>query len=259
MKTKLFLPILLGLAVSAAALNAQTLNYTQGHADLTFIYDDDADAWSTTLRARSSNPPAVINGLVQGSAEAPGDRVDYAFDTLNVFVPAAATVSRPAGAEWDFTGVAAGEDLFLLPATAAEAINFGSPYFGIRPDIGAGTLFNDQFVLWVTQVDGPGEVSVWSRISIPGAAPSVQYATATNQLSALQSSTGHQHMNWGFSAAGDYAVTFAFAGLLPDGETLTSLGTTTVNFTVIPEPATVALLAGLGVAGIALLLRRRRG
>jgi surface-anchored protein len=66
----------------------------------------------------------------------------------------------------------------------------------------------------------------------------------------------HRHVNWAFSAPGDYTVTFEASGILQAGSQFTDSGPVDYFFHVeaVPEPGTLALL---GLGGAMLLLRRR--
>jgi surface-anchored protein len=81
--------------------------------------------------------------------------------------------------------------------------------------------------------------------------PSALFNTADNELTGtLNNIWTHQHRNWGFSEYGEYSVVLNLTGVGGAYGDTASIGSTTLNFNVIPEPSTLALvLMGLGFGG----------
>lgn len=139
---------------------------------------------------------------------------EYEPDGALFSVPAAARTTRPAGSEFDFLGVAAGEDYYRLPATQNPEL----VYLGIgTEEIEEGTFVGGGLTVTLKAVNGPGHLSLW-RSDILG--PVVSWSTvdgiaADDAFTILEGS--HEHYNWGFSAKGRYEVTLEARGVLVDG------------------------------------------
>ena len=129
--------------------------------------------------------------------------------------------------------------------------------FGIRPRLWdeEGDLF-DSFTMTLADISGPGEFALFAPHPIFGTTV-FAYNTADNVVSYDWEPWGHEHWHWGFTVIGDYELVFDFHAQFPD-ERMTAAGSKTVNFEVIPEPATMALLAGIGIFGVVLWSRSRR-
>jgi surface-anchored protein len=84
---------------------------------------------------------------------------------------------------------------------------------------------------------------------------SAMFDTATNESTAQFGNYEHLHRNWGFSDYGNYSLAFDLQGVGGVYGDTASIGSTTVNFEVVPEPSTYALLAT--ALGLGALLRRR--
>jgi surface-anchored protein len=177
---------------------------------------------------------------------------EFAADAAVALVPLASGLNRPAGPQWDFTGVNAGQTIYVLPQTQNPSLVF----------LGMATEESDASALvpWDPDGAGPRGSGIWTRlnlVSVSGpngsAAPGAVSIWQTDGFGSLNVSVassdgvsdadavflqgfGHAHYNYGFSAPGIYDVTFA------------------ATTAIVPEPATAGLLAAFG----GLLLRRRR-
>lgn len=78
--------------------------------------------------------------------------------------------------------------------------------------------------------------------------------SAPNSFSLIDGS--HAHYAWAFTRPGDYVVHLALDGSI--GGVAVPSGTLDVRFTVIPEPASFAVLSGLACAAAGALRRRPR-
>ncbi|MBM4361321.1 MAG: choice-of-anchor M domain-containing protein, partial [Deltaproteobacteria bacterium] len=123
-------------------------------------------------------------------------------------------------AEWDAVGVAQGEAFWFLPQTALAAV----PWFGIAPEgVPAATFEADQVevVLVGTAMPADASFASWSTGSF--GAPSFLFATSAGIDSSKRIAASHDHVNWGFSRAGTYWLTFvARATRLSDGAPVVS-------------------------------------
>lgn len=182
------------LAVLAAALlsaslsgHAQTWLY-QGHTDIGIDYDDSVDEWDLHIHDEvhdvEYSPPT--NGLL--------------------IVKSDAHSTVPSGPEWSFLG-APGSDVWTLPKVQDPNLLFLG--FGAE-EIADGTFTNDQFTIALTGFSGPGNLVIYDLDTFGN--PEVWFNTADG-LSGADARTlpsgVHSHINWAFSAPGDYTVTFS--------------------------------------------------
>lgn len=134
-------------------------------------------------------------------------------------VKAAAKGNRPAGSQFDFIGVAAGQPYWRLPKSQNPALLFLS--------IGTEELAPADFgstITWslisVTGSGGgpaPGVFSMWDVDDFAALVPlmsSLPGAGTPNSL--LVSAGGHYHYNYGFTAPGLYNVAFAATATLSE-------------------------------------------
>ncbi len=240
-----------------AVLSGQSIVHNAGPGDLTFFYDSAGDSFDVVFRSKSgteatgltdeyAGPPGGVGGPGPGQA-------DWNFSTLLVNLTAPPRVS------------VGGIDYFVSPASGSEyEDSSGEPDLGLRfrfREDDAGTVI-DQFSSFNVTLD-------WEASMRPEGAefvlfgfdeldqPDIRYQTTESQLAYDWSVWGHDHWHWGFSEPGSYSLVFDFRGELPGGG-FSDTGTATVDFEVIPEPATVALLIGLGAFGV-VSFRRLRG
>jgi len=128
---------------------------------------------------------------------------------------------RPAGSEWDFTGVAAGEPIYIFPQASPGSVlwpSFSSDQTPLSA-FAAYSITNDLRVppaptRWVTYHllnvrywgDGTGHFSIWNS-SIAGSLIWMSTADGIGSNdSFLMEVGGHIHMNWGFSDIGWYEI-----------------------------------------------------
>jgi len=209
--------------------------YTTEHVDLALRYPGVSpqfpSGWELYFNDRDDNSTAPLAGTV-----------------VSVLEDAAAT--RPAGSQWDFLGVAAGQPVFILPQSQDATLVF----LGIGAEQVAPGSVTGSMQLSLASVTGPGQFSLYQA---SGQTLIVSMASANGITPA--DSVGvpidsHIHYNWAFTAPGQYTLGFRING------TPTSVGQPVlsevfnVQFSVVPEPGVVSLLAGAGV----LALRRKR-
>ncbi len=176
-----------------------------------------------------------------------------------------ALTTRPAGAQFDFIGVPAGEPIFRVwEDPFSNPIN--TPWFGIAAeDIPANTFKSytetDARVSgfgnrpWVTislvSFSGPGDFSIWRDNGTVWMATS-NGVDASDKF--IFPSGSHVHQNWAFTQSGVYQLGVKASAFLPNGDLLSSeVATYTVN--VVPEPAS---MVALGLGAVALIRRRRK-
>jgi len=121
----------------------------------------------------------------------------------------------------------AGADVWILPQTQRPDILWlGWETQGISP----GVLQGNQLTWRVTGVDGPGDFSVFTVGAF--GAPTVIFNSADGLPDSRVVPTGvHVHGNWGFTAPGEYTVTFEATATLADGTPVSS-GPVPYTFTV---------------------------
>ncbi len=145
---------------------------------------------------------------------------------------------RVEDARFDFIGVGAGETYWRLPDVENPELLF----LGIgAEEIADGTFQGGNVQLQLKAVNGPGQFSLWQNTDT---GPDVVMATSDgitgdDSLSVLEGS--HEHYNWGFTALGEYEVTFEATGTLADGTAVAS-GDVTYFFSVDPPLVSVTSL-----------------
>lgn len=190
--------------------------------------------------------------------------------SLLVAVPES-IVNRPAGSQWDFLGVSAGQPLWVLPATelpgmlylgaAAEEVpaNTVTPWSPGDSRIPGG---NFPWVrLNVVDVRGPGRFSAYTTDSFGNPVVWVSRSSGGNHVpGGLPSSLfllegGHAHFNWAFSAEGDYEVDWRVVSVVGGQPVTSDVETFFYRAAAVPEPSVLAL-AGLSSVGVLAAGRR---
>lgn len=225
-----------------AAPAAVVSEYSKGHGDIGIAYEDGAFEPHWHLHSG-----AVVDGSALGADE------EYEPDALVALVPGP-SIARPAGTQWDFLGVAAGEPFWFLPQN--EDVN--KPYLGIASEELTPADWTS-LTLSLAGMSGPagGHFSLW-EIGTFGEL-TVKFATSdgiTGADSFAQIVGSHAHYNWGFTKPGDYELTFRWDGVHSMDGAISAEGT--FGFTVVPEPGTYAAVFGALALGGAWLHRRRK-
>lgn len=224
---------------------SQSFVYTSGHADIGVAYEGGAFEPHWHMHG-----DAVVNGAPLGvdSEFAPGD--------VLAFVPNP-SISRPAGAQWDFLGTTAGSPLWFLPANNIS----GKPFLGIAAEELTPSEWSS-LTLSLVGLSGPsgGQFSLWQTDAFGG--PVVKMASSdgfsgADTMAVIPGQGGHDHYFYGFTKAGVYQVTLKWDGEHTSDGSISATETFAFGVTVVPEPADVAWLAALGLAAFA--WQRRRG
>ncbi len=255
---------------------AQSIVLNGGSGDIFFLYNSVADAWNTVFRVKTTtvadglttsfnatSDPATWTGILGNEVAAnPGDNGDHLFDTLTVNLSVTETLNVN------------GTDFFYADANGHFTNAVPTPDLGIRirlredqvaMDIGLNAASNqfDNFTFTVNMglstFNGTPLQDTSAHVSLLAddgfGSPVALFNSADDELTGTFNNIWtHQHRNWGFSEYGEYAVVLDVQGV--GGAYGDSGHQATINFNVIPEPSTLALvMLGLGVGG---LLRKQR-
>lgn len=233
MKTSKYIALLGTVAFAVSQANAVLIVET-GHFDIGIGYSG-TGGWD--LHAHDHD-----NGI------------EYEADEVIFYAGANTIQARPAGSQWDFIGVNAGQNFWVLP----QQFDPNKVYLGISAEeVDPGVFQNDSVTLALSAVRGPGEFSIYQ---VDGVGQPIVYMASSNGINANDKVVlpvgGHGHFNYAFTATGLYEIDLYVYGTLADG-TFTESGVVTYNFGVeaVPEPAT---LLALGAGAATLLARRRR-
>lgn len=192
---------------------------------------------------------------------------------VEIFVGLDETVRRngnSAGAGFNFLGVDAGEEFYVLPFsfdTSELNFLFGDGTGDDIPDVVYLGLANGlrpdfptiNFEFQRDLFEGPGVFSLFSGFG-------TLFASSDETAPDSASSTIHNHYNWAFSEAGTYVLPFKVTATNSNGDSVESeVFSFTVQIgprsTVIPEPASIAMMSMgvLVVGGVAVARRRSQG
>lgn len=149
---------------------------------------------------------------------------------------APATTTVPEDAAFNFLG-APGDVIHVLPQDEMENVLFlGLAADEIAPGLFAGEVVN----LILTAVDGPGEVALYSVDGFGVPSVFMNSRDGVSAADAYPVAVGsHSHLNWAFSAAGEYRIVFKSAGTLVAGNTPTESETFTLSFLIEADGPTL--------------------
>lgn len=184
---------------------------TQNHLDLRIRYD-----------AGATNPVTLVNR--------DGDtRTDYLPNESLIVLPEATRLELPEGFE---TFGPAGAPLWVLQQSPVSE----QPFLGISTEGLPTGVFQGTAQLRLLQLGGPGQFFAWQATEFGvleiafNSRDGVDVSDVKNLLVG-----SHEHLNWGFTAPGLYAVTLEASLLLTDGRRLVS-PPTPIHFAVEPLP-----------------------
>lgn len=243
----------LGLAFFQAFLSspgvsqAALVEFSRGHGDLGVGYEGgELDPhWHFGANA-------VLDGSVAGAESEYGPGEAFA----RVPDPA---IGRPTGSQFDFLGIAAGENLWFLPAS--EDVNKPFLGFGTEELVAADWSTPIRWTLTAASMPTAGQFGIWGQDASLNFVAPVATADGIDASDFLEiNPESHLHFNLGFTELGVYDLTFDISGThAVDGF---KSSTATFKFvvgsaTAVPEPGTFAIL-GLGAIGMAGARYRRR-
>lgn len=129
----------------------------------------------------------------------------------------AAEIAVPADPAFSFLG-AEGAPVWVLPQTE----NPDLLYLGYSTEeIAAGVLEGDSLTFSMLDVEGPGDLIVYSVDEF--GTPSVLFdSSASLPQTATIAAGEHVHINWAFTERGDYSVNWEFVGTPVGGEPVSS-------------------------------------
>jgi len=198
----------------------------------------------------------------------------YAPSQALLMVNAGTRVTRPAGSQFDFISVAAGEPIWLISANQVP----GQIFLGIQADYGLtapeqmpasnttnwkswdpdgpGPAGTGRYVMFnVVAVRGPGHLSIWDNGIFGEVNVRVASADGLDARDGLpQFIRSHSHHNWAFTAPGYYEVDFQARTFLgpnsgPGTEVVSPIAT--FHFYVGSPTATLRIFAPGGDAILA--------
>lgn len=210
------------------------LPYTDGHMDLAVRYNDTENK----LEGIWINDYATVNGVIDSTPVFAANEIH----ALAIFDDDTQPLTRPAGSEWDFLGMAAGEPVYLYPSGGSPPT---LPYLGFSTEDPSTGGFSGNITFALESLEGPAgskmAVFVGSNNIFIQATP----LSASGQL--ILPVGVHNHYNISFSQPGVYNLNFSFSGTLNDNPVT---GTDTFQLVVVPEPSHFALGIGLAAAGV---------
>lgn len=258
--------------------NAQNIVLNEGSGDIFFLYNSSADVWNTVFRVKgttvasglttpfnTTSDPALWTGILGNEIPtAPGATGDHLYDSLTVNLQTTATIDVD-GTDFFYThtsGQFQNPDAGVPDLGIRIRLREDQVVMGIGSNAASNQFENFTFTLntALSTFNGTPLQDTSAHVSLFGndgfGNPEVLFNSAgVNQLEGTFNNIWtHQHRNWGFSEYGQYAVVLDVQGV--GGEYGNSNHQATINFDVIPEPGTMALLlVGLGFGG---WLRSRR-
>lgn len=177
-----------------------TAVYLAEHGDFELVFEE-----GELELAYHMGAGAIVDG------NALDEDTEFHPEDLIVVLTEEAEILRPAGEQWDATGVDANEPLWVIPQLEQE----GVPALGFGFDVPAGVFLDDIVTLSLVAMAGPGELSLWENDAF--GQPNFLISMHEGMLETAFPNDLHAHYNWGFTAPGDYILVFEAAGNLVEG------------------------------------------
>ncbi len=184
-----------------------------------------------TIAARSADLPVLTSGhtdvgvnFADGAwdlhvhAEEPG--LEYEPDAVWLRVASEAMTRVPTNAAFNFLGQA-GAPIWVLPAVENHDLLF----LGLgTEEMASGTFSNDTVALTLKSVSGPGDFVLYTLDMFGNPVVSMNSRDGIDAADARAlTAGGHVHVNWAFTAPGQYRIGLQASGVLAaTGETNTS-------------------------------------
>lgn len=135
----------------------------------------------------------------------------------------------PGGAAWSFLG-GADRYTYILPQSQID----GLPFLGFSSEELDAGQFQSGPVVTLTSIDGPGHFVLYQVDAF--AQPIVYMDTGDAAVDSYAIPLGtHVHMNWAFSAPGEYTLTFEVSATMTGGTVVTS-APQEVAFHIVGQP-----------------------
>lgn len=226
---------LVALLTTGLSSQAQT-PLQDGHTDVGIDYDEMLNEWNLHVHHEGTDT----------EYSPPTDAV--------LFVKYGAHSSLDTNPQWSFLG-SPGADIWTLP----KVQDLNLLFLGIgSEEIADGTFVGNQFTLTLSGVTGPGRFAVYDTDVFGNPVVWMNSGDGISGADARTLPSGtHSHINWAFTAPGDYSVFFnASAISVLNGAT--SSGSVEYRFHVeaVPEPGAMTLVGAGALTGW--LVRRRR-
>ncbi|MER7798423.1 choice-of-anchor M domain-containing protein [Microbacterium sp. NPDC096154] len=224
-----------GLALAASLLGATAAHaagpyddrnvLSQGHADAFYIEKDAAGEPALAIHSDEFGTHAPEEFVIQGKPS---------------------VASRTAGASVaSVLGIESGASYYLLPQTNQP----GQVFLGFGYDTADYPAGSIEVTHTITDFEGPGTFAAWQN----GDEGPVEWLNSAKDDWSFTSTANHEHLNWGFTAEGEY--TFDVTSTFSDGGVEKIAGPQTYTFFVgedlpqdaEPEPGATSL----SISGVA--------
>lgn len=168
------------------------------------------------------NDSATIEGVIN-TAE---DFEAHELRALGIFDAETPPLIRPAGTQWDFLGMEAGEPIYILPSGGVPNT---LPYLGISTEHPSVEAYED-FRITLTAMTGPANAVFSLYTSASNILMNTRNGISPSEDFIELEGGGHEHYNWAFSHPGTYDLMFLFEIL--DGDSVIHSGTDRFRFQI---------------------------